>query len=231
MADKPSSPRLLLTRPAPGSERFLAALRARGLPMTGAVLSPAIEVVSIGAPIDIPADAAAVFTSRHAVARTRAETGTTAYCVGDATAHEAQRHGFAPISAGGSADDLLQMLLNERPTARLIYCHGAHIRRDIVAILQHAGLSVSANVVYDQPALNPTETARALLAGHEPIILPLFSTRTAEIVAGWVADASAPILPIALSDAVASAWKTAPKVAESPTLAAMVDAVAASCRS
>ena len=228
MADKLSLPRLLLTRPTPGSDRFLAALNARGLPIADAVVSPAMEVVNISDVVELPPDAAAIFTSRHAVRRARAAPGTRAYCVGEATADEAQRNGFLPITEGGTADDLLDLLLRDRPTTPLVYCHGRHVRREILDPLRQAGIRVTGCVVYDQPACEPTVAARALLAGKETVLLPLFSPRTAEIVTDWVADAEAPIQPITLSKAVALAWKTASKVAAEPTMAAMVDAVAAS---
>lgn len=228
MADKLSLPRLLLTRPKPGSERFLAALNARGLPIEDAVISPAMEVVNVGDGVEIKPDAAAIFTSRHAVPHARAAPGTSAYCVGHATADEAQRLGFSPIAAGGTANDLLDLLLRDRPLAPLVYCHGRHVRRDIVSPLRQAGITVTGYVVYDQRACQPTDAARELLAGEETVVLPLFSPRTAEIVANWVAEARAPIQPIVLSEAVALAWETASKVAAEPTMAAMVDAVASS---
>ncbi|MEO0634557.1 MAG: uroporphyrinogen-III synthase [Pseudomonadota bacterium] len=228
MADKLSLPRLLLTRPKPGSERFLAALSARGLPIKDAVVSPAMKVVNTGDIVELPPNGAAIFTSRHAIPRARAARGTPAYCVGEATADEARRFGFSPITAGGTADDLLNMLLRDPPTAPLVYCHGRHVRREILGPLRKAGITVTGHVVYDQPACKPTSAAQSLLAGKETVLLPLFSPRTAEIVAHWVADAAAPIQPILLSEGVALAWKTSSNVAAKPTMAAMVDAVAAS---
>ncbi|MEO1238451.1 MAG: uroporphyrinogen-III synthase [Pseudomonadota bacterium] len=231
MADKPTLPRLLLTRPAEGSDRFLDALDARGVPIAGAVVSPAVDIVSVGDIVQVPDGAAAVFTSRHAVSRTRADVGTRAYCLGEATAEEAQRLGYSPRVAGGTAEDLLQLLLADRPLNALVYCHGTHVRRDIGTPLRQAGVTLTAHVVYDQPELAPNEAARAVLGGREPIILPLFSPRTAQIVKGWTQDRCADDIVIALSNAVAEAWQTDARVAVEPSMSAMVDEVAAICSS
>lgn len=203
------------------------ALTARGVPIEGAVVSPAIRIVGLGPKVKVASDTAAVFTSRHAVTRTEPSLGAVAYCVGDATAQAAQSQGYVPIIAGGTADDLLERLLKEPPKQKLVYCHGTHVQRDLVQPLRQAHITIDAHCVYDQPACRPTKDAIALLAGQEPIVLPLFSARTAEIVAKWSKDSGARIYAVALSAAVAKNWDKQAVVVKKPSLAAMVDAVSA----
>ena len=78
-----------------------------------------------------------------------------------------------------------------------------------------------------EPAVSPG----AVLAGAAPVILPLFSPRSARLAADAVAGASARLLPVAISDAAAAAWAaTRPepsRVALRPEVAAMLAEVAA----
>jgi uroporphyrinogen-III synthase len=56
-------------------------------------------------------------------------------------------------------------------------------------------------VVYRQEACPPSTPARAALDGSDPLVTPLFSPRSAELLAGWTP--SAPLHVVALSPAVA----------------------------
>lgn len=184
-------PPLLLTRPAPDSRRFAALLP--GWPV---VISPILRIVPV------PHDAAAlaqapglVFTSAHAVAAAGPGQGRPAICVGGRTAQVAQAAGFRVTAGNGFADSLLPLI--EAADTPLIHPHGRHLARR---------LPVPGVVVYDQQALPLSVQARALLAGPGPVILPVFSPRSAQLLGQAVAQAQAALWLVAISPAALAAW-------------------------
>lgn len=226
MTDKSSPPDIIMTRPRAASERFLAALGAKRLAIGRVVISPAISIEQFEAPVDLDGFSGVIVTSSNALAGVSAGPGLTAWCVGDATAEAAARAGFEAVSTGGSADDLLGVVSRAQPRGPLLYLRGRHVNTDLAERLAAEGVDVAERVVYDQPERAPTDEARALLAETNPLILPLFSPRTARIVAGWVAAAAAPTVAVVMSGAVAEAWGGEARVAARPTVEAMVGAVA-----
>ena len=96
--------------------------------------------------------------------------------------------------------------------------------REFLGLREAAELPAEGVVVYDQVAVPPTPEAQAVLAGAAPVLLPLFSPRSARLAAAACAGAAAPLRPLAISAAAASAWgrsgEAAP-VAAAPDAAAM----------
>lgn len=208
-------PALLLTRPEPDSRRFAALL-----PEMRAVIAPILRIVPVAH--DAARLAAAeglVFTSAHAVAAAGPGRGRLAICVGARTAEVAAAAGFATQSGNGFAESLIPLI--EAASVPLIHPHGRHLARR---------LPVEGMVVYDQQAQALNDAARALLRGAAPVILPLFSPRSARLVAAAVEGAPAPLWPVAISPAALAQWDgPAPRraVAASPDLQGMADAVRA----
>ncbi|SLN24741.1 uroporphyrinogen-III synthase [Roseivivax jejudonensis] len=224
---------LLLTRPEAGSARFLERLRARHLDGFVPVVSPLISIVHRPHLPEIPPDTLLVFTSAHAVqayAGAGGPPGAHAFAVGDATAAAARDAGLEPVSAGGTVETLLTHLLAKRPDKPILHLRGRVTRGDLVGRLRAEGLTAGAAIVYDQPACPLSTEARAALDATAPVIAPVFSPRTARLLAR-AAPIRAPLLVAAMSNRVADALEPlAPlrmHVAEAPDAAAMADAVAA----
>lgn len=190
------------------------------------MISPAISIEGLNSPVDLDGFGGVIVTSSHALTGISAGSGLTAWCVGDTTAEAAARAGFDAVSAGGAADDLLRILSQAQPRGPLLYLRGRHVSSDLAERLASKGVNVVERVVYDQKACAPTDEALALLSGGETVILPIFSPRTARIVAEWAAGAAAPVKVVAMSDAVAEGWGGAARVAARPTVEAMISAVA-----
>lgn len=227
-------PPVLLTRPAAQGDRFAGLLRDRFGRNLRIVAAPLIAPEFLVP--DLPADAAAViFTSETGVAglsRLRPGSGLPAYCVGDSTAAAASAAGFGARSAGGDAAALIAALRAESPPGLLLHARGRDSSGDIAATLSRHGLRVAEAVVYAQVERPLTAAALGLLAGPEPVAVPLFSPRTARLlVAQLPAPAGrAPIWIASLSPAVAvAAAAAAPErheIAVHPDAAAMIDALA-----
>lgn len=205
-------PFLLLTRPGPQSLRFAGMVSGARV-----VISPVLRIV--GLEFDrAQADRAArlVFTSENAVAFAGAGWGRPALCVGPRTAQAAQAAGFAAVEGPGDAQRMLPMLGD---WADALHLHGLHRAME----LPLAGIAV-----YDQQAQPLTPEAREALAGDAPVILPLFSPRSARLLAAELGaiPARAPLAVVAISDNAGAAWRDAGgrgriDIADAPDGAAM----------
>ncbi|MEY4982975.1 MAG: hypothetical protein RIR62_1241 [Pseudomonadota bacterium] len=225
---------VLLTRPEAAGDRFAAELAAAfgdGLVVvTSPLLAPHFLMPAL------PQAEALVLTSETAVAaavRLRdagARLPPRAWCVGDRTAEAARAAGFGATSAKGDADALVALILSTGGRGPFLHLHGAETRGDVVGRLQAAGLSATGVVVYDQRPMALTDAARALLDATGPVLVPLFSPRTAALFAE-TAPHRAALWVAALSPAVSGALGALPvarrAIAARPDAAAMLAAIAA----
>lgn len=239
MAAQSRLPRFLLTRPAAQGARFAADLRAA---FPGARITHSPLMAPVFAVPDLPPGgfAALVLTSETAVqgyrrlpAQMRAGLPRLAFCVGDRTARSARSAGLRARSAQGDADALVALVVAERPAGRLLYLHGADRRGEVAERLNSAGSETHSALIYDQQAQPLTPAARRLLAGRAPVIAPVFSPRTADLLAAQApaGPGRAPLWIAALSPAVAQAAAAlAPErmvTADRPDAAALIAAIAA----
>lgn len=218
-------PAILLTRPADGAARFARALQDALGPVR-IVTSPVLKIVPTGDVPDLSDDPILIFTSRNGVAFRGfgLKQGLNCLTVGDATAQAAEAAGISARSAGGDVNDLLDLIANERPDRPLLHVRGAHSAGDLVRNLHALGLTAREVVVYDQVGQPLSDEAQELLQGTAPVIVPLFSPRSAAVFADQ-AHGPAPLFVAALSAAVAEAAQLTCaelKIAREPTMAAMV---------
>lgn len=218
-------PIILLTRPENASRRFAAQLRET-LGSVEVVISPLLEIRPLVQAVDLSGVSALVFTSAHAVpfgAR-----GMRCYCVGDATARAAKAAGMQAISAGSDSAGLTRRILADGETGPLLHIRGVHTRGQVAQTLSDAGCQTSEIVAYDQAALPLSDTAKALFVGDSPVIVPVFSPRSAEILSK--AGLAGPnVWCAALSEPVAEKIENIPseriRISASPNAAAMTETV------
>ena len=204
-------PVLLLTRPEVASRDFAAALQAEGPGGFVTVVSPLIGIALRGPLPDMTGVRGVIFTSANGVEAYAALGGTAGlpcFTVGQATADAARDLGFDPRVAGGDAEALVAFVRAAAPEAPVLHLRGAHSRGAVAERLSSAGTETHEAVIYDQPLGDLTAEAQAALAGSVPVVLPLFSPRTAarfaELAAG-LKSFRAPLLVAAMSGAVAGA--------------------------
>ena len=219
-------PVLLLTRPQEASERF-----AGCVPEISAIISPLLKIEPLS-PI-LPEDPLPlVFTSANGVwafDQLRAAQGQVAYCVGPRTAQAARDAGYDAMSAEGAVDDLVALIIGAAVNTPLIYACGRVRAGDLDGKLRRAGWQVHTCEVYDQIPQDLSETARQVLGQTAPVILPLFSPRTAALMSAGADGSTAPLHPVFLSENVAAAWcgsaVTGQTIAAKPNASYMVEAV------
>ncbi len=203
----PPEPILLLTRPEAASRQFLTALEDAGLSGFRTIVSPLIGIEVTGPLPDLEGVGGAIFTSANGVRAYEKLGGPVlplCFTVGDATAEAARKAGFAPKSAGGDAAALVGLIIKEAPGVPLVHFRGTHARGAVAERLRGAGLSAREAVIYDQPAQELSAGAKAALQGDAPVIVPLFSPRSAAQFAGG-ARGGAPLIVAAMSRDVAAA--------------------------
>ena len=180
---------ILLTRAAAASERFAVALRESFGAGARVVISPLMCPVYLTPTLPPgPFDAVILTSETGAEAARRisaegADLPRQAFCVGDRTARVAAAAGFHPQSAQGDADALVRVIVTAMRRGRLLHLRGHDSRGDVVQRLRTAGLEAQEAVVYDQMPCDLTFEAKAMLAAPEPVVLPLFSPRSADLVA------------------------------------------------
>lgn len=223
-------PVLLVTRPEPEASAF-----AREMGHVPVVLSPLqrIEAVAVELPREIRGLLLTSPRGAQATGPLPLDRALTAWCTGDRTAEAARQAGFEARSAAGDAEALLDLILSERPAGPLLHLRGEQARGDLAARLTVAGIPCEERVAYRQLAQQLGADARHALSGANPVVAPLFSPRTAALLAE-AAPFAAPLHVVAMSSAVAgAAAPLAPAslaVADRPDAGSMVTATRAAIR-
>lgn len=238
---KQSVPPILLTRPLAAGQAFAAEVRAvlgPDWPLVQAPLQAIVFRPEAGALRAALAERPVLlFTSQAGVAAFRAALGDDpppglrAWAVGPQTAAAARAAGLAVQGQGGDVAELAAGVVAAGGPGPFLHLRGAHQRGDLVGQLSAAGLSAKALVLYDQsPCPLPPEAA-ALLAAPGLVIAPLFSPRSAALLAAVRPAGGAALHLLALSPAVAAEFPLRPgdacTLAQSPDGAGMSAALKA----
>lgn len=226
------APTILITRAEPAAVEFADALRRRLGCGVDVVISPLMRIATVsGVPKCPDAFASLIFTSRNAVeafADMTTRRDWPSYCVGEATAAAARAAGFSAVSAGGTVQDLADMLRRDRPETPCLYLRGEHVASDLAATLSSAAIETVEAVIYRQLAQPLTDEARALLNRENPVILPLFSPRSAHLFFDQDTGA-APLFVASISENTATAVPADRaailRIAKTPTATAVLDAL------
>lgn len=202
-----NDPILLLTRPLAQSRRFAQDLSEGGAEIE-TIISPVMDIRCSGAAPDLQAYSGVIFTSENGVrcAAAPADRRVPAYCVGPRTAQAAQDAGFAAHEFGPDAEALVAAILQAGTPGPLLHLRGKHARGAVAKRLESAGLQCAERVLYDQVARDPSLAALTALAGERPLVVPLFSPRSARLFGQVAADGRAPLCLVTMSAAVDEAW-------------------------
>jgi uroporphyrinogen-III synthase len=231
-----SPPTLLLTRPRRQSERFLSGCRAQAGFEFPVEIAPVIDIQATEAKPDLTQYAGVVLTSENALINVPVTggRGKTAFCVGDATRAAAERMGFRSFSARGDSEALINLIVARRPRTPLLHMRGAHTRGDISKRLTAAGVKTDQIVVYRQIPMELKREVIARLQQTDRFVAPLFSPRSAAVLAAAIRQTSLVPDIVAISQSAADSWDAASRtitVANRPDGRAMTEAVVSSLRS
>ncbi|MCB2093329.1 MAG: uroporphyrinogen-III synthase [Rhodobacteraceae bacterium] len=226
-------PTLLLTRPFAQSQGFAAEFRARFCSDWPILIAPLARLEFHNPPFDGQDIGHVIFTSQNGVAgfsRLTPDRRFHAWCVGKKTAEAARMAGFDSTIGPGTAEELADRIIAEGTVRRAFYPRARDIAFDLSKKLETGGIDTVELIVYRQERCPPMAEAAALLAGGSPILLPLFSRRSADIFRINYPEIRAPILLAAISPTVADATdritKAACTVASHPDSDHLLDALA-----
>lgn len=199
------TPTLLLIRPAKSAQRFARECAALW-PALPIVQSPIMQIVHCGAPIQ--PQGGVILSSANAVSQIAPVQARqiAAYCIGPRTARAAQAAGLDVALTAPDADALVAALLANPPAVPMLHLRGEHSRGNICQRLMAGGLQCRETIVYRQVSQPLNDQARDVLAGATPVIAPLFSPRSAQLLSLESAHIRAPMWIAALSPAVQDAW-------------------------
>ena len=221
-------PEIILTRPQKAAQEFSNQIRAV-LPMARIILSPLLQIKFIKPTFDLNTFVGVIFTSANGVeAMVNCEIPKNMPCfaVGSKTAEKAENLGFVVTQSSGNADDLIALILSRPSFGRLLHISGEHTRGNIASRLEQAGKRCAHAIAYQQEALSLNPQALASFKRGKPVILPLFSPRTAQLLMAQDVPLEHSHM-IALSEAVAEPFKdiklSSLTVAEAPNSDAVLN--------
>lgn len=203
---------VILTRPRAASEAFKADLEP-SLAGVSILMSPLLEIVPTDYSVDLTGYFGVIFTSTNGVLHGGPPSDVPAFCVGNATTELAVQHGWNAQTLGETSQDLIAALKDLRPQVPLLHIGGRHRRGDVATHLARSGISTDTIDVYDQRLKPLSNEAKLVLRGEKPVIVPLFSPRTAGQFAAE-ADIKAPVHFVAISDSVLAEVATLPYVSQ-----------------
>lgn len=172
------------------------------------VISPRMETVWLAPSVEISGVDGVVFTSESAVrgfARLITNREFRAYCVGPRTAKVAMEFGFPVVAGPGDALGLSRIIVAEGGGRRLLYPHGRHVAQEMGNLLKSERIETVSMLVYDQVSIAMTQDAKRLMAQNTPILLPLFSLRSLQLLADVMPSGRSGLCIAAISPAVAEA--------------------------
>ncbi|OYW52062.1 MAG: hypothetical protein B7Z10_00425 [Rhodobacterales bacterium 32-66-7] len=224
---------LLVTRPLEHAEGFGRTVEDRFGSRIAVVQSPLMRTDF--PPIDLPKGphAAVIFTSIIGVAAVASLAHTLpkrAICVGKATAARARVAGFDAVSADGASEEVIGYLVSQNAGGKLLHLRGAVVRGDLAGRLTSQGIPTDEAVVYRQFDLPLSEAAQGVLRQKGPVIVPLFSPRSARLFQAQLPQTiSADLHLVVISEAAAMASAGVPArqihVAARPDGESLLDAV------
>ena len=186
MTDNASNnlPEIILTRPKEGARKFHALIQEK-LPEAKVIISPLITIDFLPKSIDFTKFDTFIFTSINgvqAIENQRIPHGTLCFAVGAKTAHAAGKIGFKALYSDGNSEDLISIILSHPRRGKFLHIRGKYTRGDVSRKLSEHGLPCEEIVAYHQKSQALTHEAQSSMKGGKPLIFPLFSPRTAQLL-------------------------------------------------
>ncbi|MEL6994341.1 MAG: uroporphyrinogen-III synthase [Pseudomonadota bacterium] len=230
-AQAQETPVILITRPEASGRMFADQIAELIGNNHDIIQSPLLVIERFKSPPNLSDIKTLIFTSAHAVRAfvdLEKRRDFVCYVVGSATAEIAMLANFEPIDGGGHADALIEKIINDLPQTPCLYVRGEHVSSDLAGMLNAAGITTHQVTLYGQSVSPLNLEARDALNSKKPVLLPLFSARSAQLFFEQ-GIGSAPLHVIAMSEAVAANVPRAKvksiRIARQPNKDGMLDAL------
>ncbi len=200
-------PNILLTRPHAQARHFADALIAQGVQPDQITIDPIMKIAPVETACDISACTGLIITSANALSYLPVAlrgSRLPCYCVGDSTSQAARALGLNAYHLADTARDLCEALPTVCQEGPLLHLRGTHTTLNMAEHFRSTPLPVENVVVYEQIALPLQAETHESLRRSSPVILPIFSARSAKLLGKLALD-----------------WRPHWAVALSPTIAAL----------
>jgi len=222
-------PKIILTRPEPGLSKFSVQL-AQEVP-SAQQYCEALQVIDFK-PYqgDLARYSGFVFTSSNGVraAKRWDLPPRLGFGVGQVTTELARSYCDPVYDGGSDVEALIALIKSMMPDGPLLHIRGRVSVGNLATRLSEHGIETHEAIGYQQNVCTPSDVLIQLLQGGKPMILPLFSPKSAEILKTLSTNREHWHV-IAMSQAVAEifdankVWKL--EIARKPNGAAMLDCV------
>ena len=202
---------ILLTRPHDQALRFSEDLVSLGVISKNILVDPITKIEGVDVLYNFSPVRGLLITSANAVAYLPAAlvgSKLPTFCVGEATTRAALKQGLMAQNLAKTAQGLYNVLSSRFLEGRLLHLRGTHTTLDFEAYFWDTPIEVQNLIIYQQIAQDLQPETYTLLQGMVPIVLPIFSPRSAELLCGldlnWALHTC-----VAISEAVAALCRTA----------------------
>ena len=199
-------PNILLTRPQAQARHFADELIAQGVQPDHIIIDPILQIAPVEASCDISACNGLIITSANALSfLPGALRGSRlpCYCVGQSTSQAARALGLNAYHLADTAKALCDALPIACQEGPLLHLRGTHTTLDLAEHFRSSPLRVENVIVYEQIARPLQAETHETLRRSAPVILPIFSARSAKLL-GKLALDWRPHWAVTLSPAIAA---------------------------
>ena len=174
---------LLLTRPLGGNERFC--LKIKHLLYSCEILDNPIQKIdflpSLG---KVNKNSVLIFTSANGLRAAKKHNLINKKCfvVGANTKKIAVSFGYDVLGFSKDQENLLKLIKSKKPTESLVYIRGKHTVGNLCDTLKRNQFSCLDIIGYNQEPLKIKKQNLQKIHSGRPVILPIFSSRSAELL-------------------------------------------------
>ena len=202
---------ILLTRPHDQALRFSEDLVRLGVISKNILVDPITKIEGVDVLYNFSSVRGLLITSANAVTylpATLVGSKLPTFCVGGATTRAALKQGLMAQNLAATAQGLYNVLSGRQIEGPLLHLRGTHTTLDLEAYFWDTSIEVKNLIIYRQISQNLEPATYNLLRGIVPIVLPIFSSRSAKLLCGldlnWALHTC-----VAISEAVAVLCRTA----------------------
>jgi uroporphyrinogen-III synthase len=176
---------ILLTRPRDQALSFAEELVKLGMIPKNIVIDPIQKIEGVEISYDFTSVRGLLITSANGVAYLPADligSNLPTFCVGKATTRAALKRGLMAQHLAATAQGLCNVLSAQVPQGPLLHLRGTHTSLDFEVYFCDTPVGVQNLITYRQTTQELGFETYKLLRGTNPIVLPVFSARTARLL-------------------------------------------------
>lgn len=178
--------KILITRSSEQSRRFSERLVKEFNNKLDISISPILEIKPLHPNIEFDTFDGIIFTSENAIKvfkKIDISSDKQIFCVGRQTEKLAEKIGLKVSHTEKDTVDLIKLLLKIKIKTRLLYLCGKNISVDLSSVFSSNDfVTICSKAIYDQIPLKLTPNAINILSQKKPILVPIFSERSGQIL-------------------------------------------------